>query len=1062
MRWRSYLLISVILLLSCAPVFAETISVSSSSEWLTANNRDTAVITVTVKDSYENPIEGLTVDYSVNESPSDIYYGSFSHPTKTDENGISTATFKSSIIAGTANISVSVTSVNGTFRNYTIVKIDHDTPFSMQFISYPNNATVGTTQNISVRLQDIHGNIVDNQRNTEYITFTIITMDDSRLWNFSSSSFTNKSTTIGNNQTGWIIPNITLDTRPGDTLIRIKPNDNIADRTIKIERVADGEPYLIYAVRRDPSVPFVPANGKDYFVITYQLFDQYGNVLNNKEINLEAAPPGEPWYPNITTTYEGIAAEQYGPFPIEGQPGRGKEFSTNLIAVAKDNHSVRVELPVEFYDPTPVKLLLSVNPKNLPSLDVNETSKAIITAAVIDSHGKGVQNQTVYFDITSIQYSPGNAKWNESPWISATSAKTGESGFAYITFIPGEFNENEIRSVTGNCTVTGSWNGTTKTAIPLWKNYGYLKVTTWVDNNNIVENQEVNVGVEVYADGPSFTSRPIDMIFNLDRGAKMLLDTYNAGASGPVQDKMVYVYEYSGVLLEELIECSEDEQCDRAGVVSFGPGFNSTNWPDKLPGDDTMDKYKVGSVWHDEDAEYRAIWYPGQDIGYEDFATIDTGLVYDFDPSVGEVVNDTKPFGDPWKGDKQNVPMRYGLYKAINEMIGLGESNPRPNAIRAIILLSDTEWNDWGDPSAGWDGISVKTENAVPLSKKAAWDLPQGGISAWTPFDSFGEYVDGNITAVPAGISDPRQNMANYAKAHDIIIYSVAYPEKDTNIETSRERVMRDLADTTGGMYFEARSGTNLKTIFEIISRDLRQRASVNTTAEFNFSNVRLNGTPDFPGIEAFNYTFITDRSTITQKWNESGDLLYREQRNDTENWTTSQKLTFDLGTMFIGDRWQANFTLISKKVGTVELFENSYVFSDDEQIAVPQPIIQTGGTRRGDVPSSTLEITYFNVTDSMNAVYTITYSGTDTVHARLYYRKAGDVQGDWKQFAARNYQCKDGECNGFTDEALMNKWLLASGQYMFKIEAWASDAPLDDAYDGPKGIGNRYFIWLR
>jgi hypothetical protein len=206
-----------------------------------------------------------------------------------------------------------------------------------------------------------------------------------------------------------------------------------------------------------------------------------------------------------------------------------------------------------------------------------------------------------------------------------------------------------------------------------------------------------------------------------------------------------------------------------------------------------------------------------------------------------------------------------------------------------------------------------------------------------------------------------------------------------------------------------------------------------------------------------------SSQSTRTRKWDSTSVLLYDEQRNDTENWTLNQKLIFDLGTMYLHDRWIANFTLKSKKVGTTSLFENSYVNSSTGWQDVAQPVVQTGAIHFGDVPTNSLEITYFNVSDAMHAAYTIEYTGSDVVHAKLYYRKAGDVIGDWKQFATRNYQCKDGQClPSIQDETLVSKWTLGSGQFMFRIDAWANDAPLDTAYDGPKDIGGRFFIWLR
>ena len=1055
MRWQTYLLVSLVLILLSAPVMAEIpdtgkTTFTSVKDWVVANNADSTVLTLTVKNSAGIGIDGLGVQFSVNES----VLGSLSQvSTSTNSTGIATTTFRAKTKSGTANVTATITYTEGnitkTMAKSKIILIDHDTPYAMQWLQFPNTATVGSIQEIKVRMQDIHGNFVDNRKDPEYITFTIITDDESRFWNSTEMNFTNTKVTLGNNEEGWVIPKLSIATQPGDTYILIKPlNLVIADRTIKIERVADGEPWYIYAVRRDPSVPHVPANGKDSFVITYQLFDQYWNVLNNKLIDLSvewvAGDSAPSWHPNMTTTFQGLAAERYGPFEVN------RTFKANLIATARDNSSVQSILPVEFYDPSPVDLLISINPRNMPSLDVNTTSRAVITALVIDKKGKGVEGQTVYFSNESVVYTPPNANVVQEPWLSKTSAVTGPSGFAYADFIPGGFATNEYRPVTGTMNVTGSWDTKMKTVTPIWKNYGYLKVTTWVENTTLSKGEEVRVGVEVYADGPSYTARPIDMIFCVHRGASMLLDTYIADGSADVHDKMVYVFEHTNVLIDELTQCPPEEECDRAGVVSFGPGLMSTNWPDKDPG---RDKTK------DDDANYTNQWYPAPHIGYEDFSTIDAGLTYTFDPLVNDTIRSLRPYGDPWKGWESNVPLRYGLYRAINEMIGLEGTPQRPDAIRAIVLLTDIEWNDWGDPTAGWDGTSVKTSQAE--TKKSPWELPEGGLSAWVPFYSFGRMVNGNMTVdTNVAISDPRQNMVNYAKDHNIIIYPIAYPEKDNNIDTAHERVLRYIADSTGGQYFEARSGTELRTIFEQIGKDLRQRASINTTAVFNFTNVKIDGTLDVPGIEAFDYVYQEGESTKIQKWTGTDHLV--EHRNDTVNWTNNQKLVFDLGTMYSGDRWVTNFTLRANMTGTVELFEDSYVYSDDDTIVVPQPIIQTGGITFGDVPTSDLNIDWFTVDSSMNAAYSISYTGEETVHTRLYYRKATDsagnpVTGSWKQFAARNYRL-----NSIQDDAVVNKWMLGSGTYYFMLEAWAKDAPRDAEISGPLGIQGKFFIWLK
>jgi hypothetical protein len=1063
MRWQVYLMVFIILLGLCGIAVAQSIpdeskTTISPSEpdwpWVVANGSDSTPISVTVKDSSGNPLPNIVVTFSVNNSN----LGTLSPTTSsTNANGVVSTTFRSKTVSGTAEVIATIhyteEGINKIFNESVTIYIDHDTPYTYKFLSYPNETTVGSTGSIQVRLQDSHGNIIENRNYnyTETVNFSIITIGDtSRFWNASNDK--DCSVPVDSNGTAQV--NISFGTESGDTLIRVVPPSPIPEKTIKITRTADGIPYYMY-VERDPSVSYVPADGSSKFVFTFSLYDQYWNILNNKQIKL-VAESGPTWTV-ITTTFYGKAGTQYGPF-INDTTKKGEIFTTNLIATAVDNSSVKAIIPVEFYDPSPVSLFLTINPKNLPSRDANDTSKAVATAVVVDQHGKGVGGEVVDLSIPVSEIDNGIFKVNNStlyPCFGTASVRdiqvtTNPSGFAYVDFLPGEFDYNELRDATGQCEIVAIWkNEPPKTVTPIWKNYGYLSVTTWLEDNTTVKDQEVNVSVIVQADGPGFAAKPIDMIFCVDRGASMLWDTRNIGGSEVVDDKMIYVYKYGSDILQEL-----DEGDDRAGVVSFGPGEYSMNWPKKYPGNDS----DAG-----DDIEYINLHYPGPYTGYDNWATINMRLNETFNPLANDTIQSLRPFGDPWKDSKHNVPLRFGLYTAINDMIGLGESNPRKEAIRAIVLLTDPEWNDWGDPSAGWDGTSVSTQLAN--TKKAPWDLPEGGLSAWVPFTEFGKMVDGNITSeTGVQISDPRQNMANYAKEHDIIIYSIAYPKKDANIDNSRERVLRSLADSTGGMYFEARNGTSLGTIFELIGKDLRQRAVVNTTAVLNFKNVTMSDNKPRPGVDIFDYVYRYPTSTWMRKWtnctSDGGCDFKEDYQDDTENWTRDQKLTFDLGTMNLGDRWVVNFTLKAKDAfGIGELFNESYISSDNNpDIVIPPSIIIGNPTTRGDIPTEDLTVTLF-VDDSMNNNYSIHYTGNKTVHAKLYYTKVGEITEKWTQFASNNLQ---GNFGTLTGEASVNKWLLGTGNYTFKIEAWASDTPMDTAYAGPVGIEKKFFILLR
>lgn len=217
------------------------------------------------------------------------------------------------------------------------------------------------------------------------------------------------------------------------------------------------------------------------------------------------------------------------------------------------------------------------------------------------------------------------------------------------------------------------------------------------------------------------------------------------------------------------------------------------------------------------------------------------------------------------------------------------------------------------------------------------------------------------------------------------------------------------------------------------------------------------------PGNQAFDYVYWDGVSTHLRKWN-SSDTIYDYTYNQSPDWQDDLKLNFDLGTMYLGDLWQGNFTLRAKQPGTVQFFGNgsAITFNENESVTIPELFQYTQPIHFGDIPTENLKITYFNVNSSFNSVFDITYSGNKTVHVKLYYQKLGDISGGWKQYVALNYQCDNHSCSSLHGERAISKWTLGTGEFMFKIEAWASDTPMDTAYDGPKEIKRKFFIWLQ
>lgn len=1032
MRWRIYLLVFCSIILVSVPAVAETLTMNVNPEWIVANGHDSAIIDVLVTEGGSNAT-GRLVQFSVNDSA----LGSISPGSAvTDGTGRVKTTFTSKTKSGNATVTARVNLSQTTG----LVKIDHDIPYSIGYLAYPNEETVGSIQPITVRMQDIHGNIIDDRKDPEYVSFQLITDGDtSRLQNTTTRNYTETKYSYRNTVDGTVLANLTLATDPGNTLVLIEPPSTISSRRILIIRVADGDPYRM-EMKRDPSVPYVPADGNSTFTFTYFLYDEYGNGLSNKMIRLNSSNTDHPWGPLLVTTVTGKAAVTYGPSDTS--------YSAEIMAVAEGFEWVNESLTVEFYDDTADNLLLTINPITMPSGDVPGAEGAFVSASVVDMYGKPVDGENVTFYLGEARY-PASYVINQTPYLEnvcqTSYMAVTEGGYATAKFFPAAFTRNISDELyddmaTGEIDVFANWNGVTRHVTPIWKNYPYLTISTYVDDPFISVNETINVSISVRGDGFALMPKPIDLILTTNRGSSMLGDMYWEGDSGAWEDKMVYLHSNAQFLLSYLNE----SYLDRAGIVSFGTK-GVTGYPDKTPGDDGTNK-------DDEDDIYAAGHYDSTTPAYPGWSTTDHVL----DEHIDLVEQDVWKL-NPYGPKKNNVPMRDGIYRSIQELTGHGNSTYRRGSIKAIVLLSDSDWNDYGDPLAGWDGSSVATSLGYFEEEKDPTSFPESGRSQWTAFHSFD-----NETNVDK--SDPRQNLANYAKKNNIIVFPVAYFKKGVSIPTALDNRFQAFAAETGGVYYKADSGEALKAIFEDIGRRLRQEAGVNTTATLNFTQVKVNEVI-YSGNQTFDYIYQNGSSTQIVKWNQSRPLenpIYNYTEDQTTDWITDLKLVFNIGTMYLGDNWRANFTLKSKKEGTVEFFgEGSEVtFNEGEDVTLPELFQYSQPIRFGDLPTQDLKVPDFGVDpDTLRVWYTINYTGDQPVHVKISYKKLGDITQSYRQFSAKTFTCGEG-CQNIQGEAYLNKRGLTIGSYSIKIEAIAADTDGVDNYkvlilesDAPMGV---------
>jgi len=1002
-----------------------------SKEWLVATGTDSALWKITVKNGTEI-MPNLQVDFNV----IDPSYG-YVNPTSgiTDAQGSVTTTFYAKTKSGDAVIDTLIRyPYNGEILtksfNFTL-KIDHDTPYTISTLSYAPEATVGTLMPIQLQMKDQWGNFIDGRKNIEYVTFTLASLgDNSRFIN--GAEHTTSLIAPDNTINGLILVPLQLDTVPGDTIVWITPPNTIQNRSITIKRVANGIPASILA-RFDPTVTYIPADGESTILLRYTLYDEYGNVLNNKNINVSSSL-GD-WGPLLVTTQEGQATAIYGP--------KTDFVTTTIFAYAQENPAVNHTLDVEFYDPAPTNLMLTINPITMPSRDADPESFAYVSAYVMDKHGKPSPGQNVTFEISNVTYDDV-CNVTAAPYLERTDKITNSAGVAEVQFFPGAFTTNITDPLyndvaTGRCTITATWNGQQKQVLPVWKNYPYLSVSTFISKKSVEVNDTVDVTLNVKGDGFALRPKAIDVILCTNRGGSMLGDMYETVEGGPEEDKMVYLHQVGGTLLAQLTS-----GYDRAGVVSFGDIVKE--YPDKLPGNDTK---------KDDDAAYIASHYSRTDP-YTYYSTFDQQL--NANPLlVQNVIQNLTPFGNGSNPSQMCVPMRLGLYGAIDlltqDSIYRDPNIPfRSRSVKAVVLLADQDWKEWGDPTAGGlDGYSVDVNQGYFESEKNPLNMPSSGTSQWTAFSRWQK-------------SDNRQNLAYYAKVNDVKIFPIAYYKKKNNIPTSIDKVFTTLASTTGGTYYQADSRNALQTIFEDIAGKLRQEAGVNTTATLNFTKVTLNNIT-VPGNMAFDYVFEQNISTNVSFWNNvynperRGPFYEQITWNQTDDWYDDLKLNFNIGNMYLGDEWQATFRLIARMPGTISFFGNGseITFSGGETITIPEAVVYNPPPAGFITQTEQLKITSFtveNLTDTFNAQYTVNYTGNKTVNVQFFYRRLGGITSGWRMFATST---------GLAGERSMPKLLLSAGTYEFRILAYAQDSNKDEATCGPYTLTRQpFFIFLQ
>ncbi len=391
--------------------------------------------------------------------------------------------------------------------------------------------------------------------------------------------------------------------------------------------------------------------------------------------------------------------------------------------------------------------------------------------------------------------------------------------------------------------------------------------------------------------------------------------------------------------------------------------------------------------------------------------------------------------------------MRQAFYKAISHL----RDNGRPEAVKAVILMSDGDWNYHGTPLAHGIGLQDWTwsGNTITYDYYEYYDglggtLEHGKITVPKVGYGGGYYYDTEWTDYcPSGIGEiTNQNMSNYAIANDISLYTITFAYNPGEMVRT---AMGTLANSTGGFYEHAPDGDDLTEIYERIAGVLKTEASVDTELDVVFENVEVNE-GFVSGADVFDYVYEYGASTTVESWvdNETGhyNITPFTTIDQTSDWNADQNLHFDIGTVRLGQTWETTFRLKVLTDGNINVFGPGSTISFNngtDSLELPDTFItahhlNNTGIDFGELNISDLRFTGEEPVDEFLPVaWDLNYTGLYGVTQDVFY--SNDNEYTWVRFdriSATN-ETTSGESTLYVRD-------LPAGIYIIRVYCYAPD----------------------
>jgi hypothetical protein len=508
MRAKAGIFIIIFLLFLVGMVEAvgipDTVTVASDKPWILANNVDQSTITISVSNNtpgFSGFISNVPLTLTV-----DPLYGTLNPITvTTDASGMATSTFKVKTKSGQAQI---IAAINGNgLSGSTIQNIDHEVP-ATAILQYPLEGEVASVVTLNVSVIDRWGNLIDGRNPSQIHSVSLRIDGPANDCGFKDGSVYTQLLTRNLDINGNLSIQVRLSNKTGDHNIQIASPFTLA----KIIGIATGVPSSMTGTISNGGA--LPADGINFFVLEYFLYDNYGNPVQNRSIWVKTNLTDELTPKLYTTNTRGQIQITYGP--------KISILTSEIIANSSDAPSVSNVLIARFISSTPTNMVLAATPQTMGSRDVAPAEKSFITATVIDAFGNPVANEIVTFSLGSINI--GTYNQTNPPSLSATTATTDNFGNAIVYFYPGSFAFNRTDPgydghATGTAVITATWKTVSQPVTVTWKNYPYLSVEASASKSNLKLNDTVDITIDVTGNGYRMGGAPITAVLDQDTSA---------------------------------------------------------------------------------------------------------------------------------------------------------------------------------------------------------------------------------------------------------------------------------------------------------------------------------------------------------------------------------------------------------------------------------------------------------------------------------------------------------------------------------------------------------------